>query len=186
MRLQSAQPHDPVRRTDRGGPPASSARAAAPSNTSPPTITGTLEQGRTLNAQSAIGRTARRPPSTAGSGARPTGPGAGTSPPVTPAVNHRPRISIHPCAVHRREGLRPVPGVRRLAPEPEHPRARLEARRRVALAPVQGARAAAELHGDESRTWLPAPRFRHGRYVVTLWARTSRACGARRPHAFFR
>ena len=29
---------------------ASSARAAAPSNTSPPTITGTLEQGRTLNA----------------------------------------------------------------------------------------------------------------------------------------
>jgi hypothetical protein len=22
-----------------------------------------------------------------------------------------------------------------------------------------------------SRTWLPAPRFRHGRYVITLWAR---------------
>jgi hypothetical protein len=22
-----------------------------------------------------------------------------------------------------------------------------------------------------SRTWLPAPRFRHGRFVVTLWAR---------------
>jgi hypothetical protein len=95
-----------------------------------------------------------------------------TSQPSTPApaVNHRPRIAI---IFARFVGARVYvrfwvcDDSRRNLSTPERDSKRGVAsysRRFRTLVPPRNCTAL-------SRTWLPAPRLRHGRYVVTLWAR---------------
>jgi hypothetical protein len=92
------------------------------------------------------------------------------APPKAPAVNHRPRIAI---VLARFVGarvyvrFRVCDDSRRNLSIPERDSKRgvaSHSRRFRTLVPPRNCTAM-------SRTWLPAPRFRHGRYVVTLWAR---------------